>query len=51
MDKYMESAVLPILKSVDSCWQPADFLPDSSSPDFQDQARVMHAHWGNVQSM
>ena len=37
MDKYMESTVEPILKDVGLCWQPTDFLPDSSSPDFLDQ--------------
>lgn len=42
MDKYMESSVLPILKDVNACWQPTDFLPDSSSPDFADQA-CMHS--------
>lgn len=40
MDRYMEESVLPILKSVESCWQPTDFLPDSSSPDFYDQVRI-----------
>jgi hypothetical protein len=40
MDKYMESTVLPILKDVNLCWQPTDFLPDSSSPDFADQASL-----------
>ncbi len=29
--------VLPVLKPVDKCWQPADFLPDSSDPDFLDK--------------
>lgn len=32
---------MKLLKPVDKCWQPADFLPDSSSPDFQDQARIL----------
>ena len=40
MDKYMESTVLPILKDVGACWQPSDFLPDPSSPDFLDEARA-----------
>lgn len=29
--------VLPILKPVDKCWQPADFLPPSEDPDFLDK--------------
>ena len=40
MDKYMESTVLPILKDVGACWQPSDFLPDPSSPDFLDEVRI-----------
>lgn len=28
--------VLPILKPVEKCWQPQDFLPDPESPDFLD---------------
>ena len=31
--------VQPLLKPVDKCWQPADFLPDSSDPDFMDKVR------------
>lgn len=26
--------VVPLLKPVDKCWQPADFLPPSEDPDF-----------------
>ncbi len=29
--------VNPILKPVDKCWQPADFLPPSEDPDFIDK--------------
>ena len=36
----MDRTVLPILKDVDACWQPTDFLPDSSSPDFVDEVRI-----------
>jgi hypothetical protein len=31
--------VQPLLKPVDKCWQPADFLPASEDPDFMDQVR------------
>ncbi len=39
MESHVERTVLPILKDVKDCWQPTDFLPDSSSPDFVDEAR------------
>lgn len=32
--------VLPVLKPVDKCWQPADFLPPSEDPDFLDMVRL-----------
>lgn len=35
------SQVYPLLKPVDKCWQPTDFLPPSEDPYFMDQAR-----WG-----
>lgn len=28
---------MPLLKPVDKCWQPADFLPASEDPDFLDK--------------
>lgn len=36
MDKFAEEQVLPILKPVDKCWQPQDFLPNPEDPDFLD---------------
>lgn len=39
MDGYLDKTVVPILKDVKTMWQPTDFLPDSSSPDFLDQVR------------
>ena len=41
MESQVERTVLPILKDVKDCWQPTDFLPDSSSPDFVDEVRSM----------
>jgi acyl-[acyl-carrier-protein] desaturase len=35
--------VLPILKPVEKCWQPADFLPPSEDPDFLDKVRSQHS--------
>jgi hypothetical protein len=29
--------VLPLLKTGTQAWQPSDFLPDSSDPDFEDK--------------
>jgi acyl-[acyl-carrier-protein] desaturase len=34
---YLETQVLPLLKDTSKCWQPADFLPESSDPDFLDK--------------
>lgn len=34
---YVEDRVLPVLKDVDKCWQPADMLPDPSSDTFIDE--------------
>lgn len=36
MDDFAAESVLPLLKPVDKCWQPQDFLPDPESPDFLD---------------
>jgi len=44
MESQVERTVLPILKDVQDCWQPTDFLPDSSSPDFVDEVRSMASH-------
>ncbi len=31
---------MPLLKPVDKCWQPADFLPASEDPDFLDKVSL-----------
>ncbi len=36
MDDYVEQEIVPLLKPVDKCWQPADYLPAPESPDFLD---------------
>ena len=41
LESHVDRTVLPILKDVGACWQPTDFLPDSSSPDFVDEVRRM----------
>ncbi|PKA64101.1 Pentatricopeptide repeat-containing protein [Apostasia shenzhenica] len=34
MGDWVENNMLPLLKPVEDCWQPQDFLPDPSSEDF-----------------
>jgi hypothetical protein len=36
LDDFAAEQVLPILKPVEKCWQPQDFLPDPESPEFMD---------------
>jgi hypothetical protein len=37
--------VTPLLKPVDKCWQPADFLPASEDPDFTGKVCLLpHMH-------
>mmetsp|Transcript_11276 Transcript_11276/g.33886 ORF Transcript_11276/g.33886 Transcript_11276/m.33886 type:complete len:429 (+) Transcript_11276:175-1461(+) len=38
---YVEERVLPVLKDVDKCWQPADLLPDPASDTFIDEVREL----------
>jgi len=38
---YIATTVQPLLKPVDKCWQPADFLPASEDPDFIDKVREL----------
>ena len=40
---HVEKNVHPILRPTESLWQPTDFLPDSSSPDFLDEVRELQA--------
>jgi acyl-[acyl-carrier-protein] desaturase len=36
------------MQSVDSCWQPSDFLPDFGQPDHYDQIRALQQEIANV---
>jgi acyl-[acyl-carrier-protein] desaturase len=36
MGDFAEKEILPLLKPVDKCWQPQDYLPDPESPEFTD---------------
>lgn len=37
LEPYVRERVVPLLKPVDKCWQPADYLPDPSKGDYLDQ--------------
>lgn len=41
LDSYIAEHVQPLLKPVDKCWQPADFLPPSNDPDFLDKVHEL----------
>ncbi|XP_062097555.1 stearoyl-[acyl-carrier-protein] 9-desaturase 6, chloroplastic-like [Humulus lupulus] len=43
LEGWASNCVLPLLKPVDQCWQPQDFLPDPAKPkeEFFDQVRAL----------
>jgi acyl-[acyl-carrier-protein] desaturase len=41
LEGWAASSLLPLLKPVEDCWQPTDFLPDSSSEMFQHEVREL----------
>jgi len=43
LEGWAARSLLPLLKPVDDCWQPADFLPDSSSEMFEHEVRELRA--------
>ncbi|WVZ57824.1 hypothetical protein U9M48_008163 [Paspalum notatum var. saurae] len=43
LDGWAESNLLPLLKPVESSWQPHDLLPDSASPGFRDAVDELRA--------
>lgn len=51
MEGYVEETVLPNLKDVSKCWQPSDYLPDPSSPDFLDEVQTEAFEDGPVVDM
>ncbi|KAL0340826.1 UNVERIFIED_CONTAM: Stearoyl-[acyl-carrier-protein] 9-desaturase, chloroplastic [Sesamum radiatum] len=38
---WAEKNILVLLKHVEKCWQPTDFLPDPASPGFHDQVKEL----------
>lgn len=45
---YVDKQVLPLLKPVDKCWQPSDFLPHPESPDFLDEVHELRQRAQNL---
>ncbi|THU71125.1 hypothetical protein C4D60_Mb08t32240 [Musa balbisiana] len=45
LEGWATRALLPLLKPVEQCWQPTDFLPDSSRPteEFEEEVRALRA--------
>ncbi|KAK4433741.1 Stearoyl-[acyl-carrier-protein] 9-desaturase 6, chloroplastic [Sesamum alatum] len=43
LESWASKSVLPLLKPVEECWQPNEFLPDPTRPisDFMDDVRVL----------
>lgn len=48
LDDWAESDLIKLLKPVDKCWQPTEFLPDSADPDFEDKVRELRKRAANV---
>jgi acyl-[acyl-carrier-protein] desaturase len=42
LEGWAQDSLLPLLKPVEDCWQPTDFLPDSSKPTDEFQEEVMY---------
>ena len=40
MTEYVTQRVLPVLKPVERCWQPTDYLPAPESDTFIDEVRL-----------
>ncbi|GLI64991.1 hypothetical protein VaNZ11_008416 [Volvox africanus] len=47
-DGYLQTQVVPLLKPVDKCWQPADFLPPSEDADFLDKVHALRERVKNL---
>ncbi|XP_010911760.1 stearoyl-[acyl-carrier-protein] 9-desaturase 1, chloroplastic [Elaeis guineensis] len=45
LEGWASDALLPLLKPVEACWQPTDFLPDSSKPidEFEEEVRALRS--------
>jgi acyl-[acyl-carrier-protein] desaturase len=43
LEGWAENNILTYLKPVEKCWQPQDFLPDSTSDGFEEQVKELRA--------
>ncbi|XVF84259.1 hypothetical protein PTKIN_Ptkin17bG0018800 [Pterospermum kingtungense] len=41
MEDWVEKNILTLLKPVEKCWQPQDFLPDPASDGFDEQVEEL----------
>ena len=48
MDTFAAEHVVPLLKPVDKCWQPQDFLPDPKAPEFLDAVHDLRERTMNL---
>lgn len=48
LDDFASTELFKLLKPVDKCWQPQDFLPDPASDDFLDQLAEIRKRTANL---
>jgi acyl-[acyl-carrier-protein] desaturase len=48
VEHYVEQFINEKMKEPEECWQPTDFLPDFSDPDFQDKIQILQKSIANV---
>ncbi|MCE2683004.1 MAG: acyl-ACP desaturase [Cryomorphaceae bacterium] len=48
VEHYVEQFIHEKMKEPEECWQPTDFLPDFSDPDFQDKIQILQKSIANV---
>jgi acyl-[acyl-carrier-protein] desaturase len=48
LEPFVEQFINEKMKAPEDCWQPADFLPDFSDPDFQDKIQMLQQEIAHV---
>ena len=48
LEPFVEQFISEKMKDPEECWQPADFLPDFSDPDFRDKIQMLQKEIANV---
>ncbi len=48
VEPFVEQFISEKMKNPEECWQPADFLPDFSDPDFHDKIQILQKSIANV---